>query len=344
VAVATVIGDKLMSKRKKGTVGVVGLGIMGGAFARNLLADGWRVVGYDIDPLRRRALAKAGVEIAADTGGVAGAARTIITSLPNPAALKAIVAAIAGARARPLVIVEAGTFALADKLKAARALAAAGHLMLDCPISGTGAQAKTRDIVVYASGDRKAIKRLRPLFAGFARSAHDLGALGNGSRMKYVANLLVAINNVAAAEAMVLGIKAGLKPQTIYDMVTSGAGNSRIFELRAPMMVRNRYDDPTMKVALWQKDMQVIGEFAQALRCPTPLFTATRPIYDAALAGGHAEHDTAAVCAVLEAKAGVRRKAAKAGVRRATRTADLAPAIRRDPPPRRKSPKRKVNS
>jgi putative dehydrogenase len=211
--------------KPKGTVGVVGLGIMGGAFARSLLADGWRVVGYDIDPARRRALAKAGVEIAGDTEHLAGTARTIIASLPDPAALEATVAAIVGARVRPLVINEAGTFALADKLKAGRALAAAGHVMLDCPVSGTGAQARAKDIVVYASGDRKAIKRLRPVFAGFARAVYDLGALGNGSRMKYVANLLVAINNVAAAEAMVLGIKAGLAPQTVYEMVTSGAGN-----------------------------------------------------------------------------------------------------------------------
>jgi putative dehydrogenase len=297
--------------KKKGTVGVVGLGIMGGAFAKSLLADGWRVVGFDIDPARRRALARAGVEIAADAGHLAGAVRTIIASLPDPAALAQTVAAIVAARVRPLLIIETGTFALADKLKAARSLKAAGHVMLDCPISGTGAQAKTKDIVVYASGDRKAIKRLRPVFAGFARAAHDLGALGNGSRMKYVANLLVAINNVAAAEAMVLGIKAGLEPQIIYDMVASGAGNSRIFELRGPMMVRNRYDDATMKVSTWQKDMHVIGEFANALRCPTPLFSATEPIYAAALASGHGADDTASVCAVLEAKAGVKRRKAK---------------------------------
>jgi 3-hydroxyisobutyrate dehydrogenase-like beta-hydroxyacid dehydrogenase len=307
----------MRAAKPRGSVGVVGLGIMGGAFARNLIADGWRVVGYDIDPARRRALARIGVDVAADTEEVAGAVPTIITSLPSAAALEATVAAIVRARTRPLVIVDTGTFALADKLKAARALKAAGHVMLDCPISGTGAQAKAKakDIVVYASGDRKTIKRLRPLFAGFAREAHDLGALGNGSRMKYVANLLVAINNVAAAEAMVLGIKAGLKPQAIYDMVTSGAGNSRIFELRAPMMVRNRYDTPTMTVAVWQKDMQVIGEFAAALACPTPLFGATGPIYAAALAAGHAADDTASVCAVLEARAGVKRgkKAKKAG-------------------------------
>src|SRR5207302_790308 len=303
--------------KKEGTVGVVGLGIMGGAFARNLVADGWRVIGHDIDPGRRRALVKASIEIAADTDHLAGAVRTIITSLPDPAALEATVAAIVGARVRPLVIIETGTFALSDKLDAARALKAAGHVMLDCPISGTGAQAKTKDIVVYASGDRKAIKRLRPIFAGFARATHDLGALGNGSRMKYVANLLVAINNVASAEAMVLGLKAGLDAQTVFEMVRSGAANSRVFELRAPMMVRDRYDDASMKISVWQKDMAVIGEFAHSLGCPTPMFDASVPIYERAMRSGHSEHDTAAVCAVLEKMAGVKRQ--KAAPRRARR-------------------------
>ena len=144
----------------------------------------------------------------------------------------------------------------------------AGHVMLDCPVSGTGSQAKIKDLVIYASGDSKAIRRLRPLFAGFSRATHDLGAFGNGSRMKYVANLLVAINNVASAEAMVLGIKAGLDPQTVLEMVTSGAGNSRVFELRAPMMVKDRYDDATMKISVWQKDMAVIGEFARQIGVP----------------------------------------------------------------------------
>jgi 3-hydroxyisobutyrate dehydrogenase-like beta-hydroxyacid dehydrogenase len=205
------------------------------------------------------------------------------------------------------VIVEASTFALADKTRAERALGKAGHVMLDCPVSGTGAQAKVKDLVIYASGNSRAIRRLRPLFATFARAVHDLGASGNGSRMKYVANLLVAINNVASAEAMVLGLKAGLDARTVFEMVASGAGNSRVFELRAPMMVKDRYDDPTMKVSVWQKDMAVIGEFARELECPTPMFDATVPVYDKAMRTGHAEHDTAAVCAVLEAMAGVKR-------------------------------------
>src|SRR6201994_3356558 len=201
----------------KGKVGGVGLGIMGGAFAHNLVAAGWRVCGYDIDPARRRALARAGVEIARDVQALAAEVPTIITSLPKPAALDATVAAIVTADVRPHVIIEASTFTIDDKLKAERTLRKAGHVMLDCPVSGTGAQAKVKDLVIYASGDRQAIRRLRPLFAGFARAVHDLGAFGNGSRMKYVANLLVAINNVASAEAMVLGLKAGLDAQTVFD-------------------------------------------------------------------------------------------------------------------------------
>ena len=296
-----------MAKR----VGVVGLGIMGGAFAHNLAKAGWRVVGFDIDPARNRAMARAGVHIASDVAKLAREAPTIITSLPKPAALDATVTAIVKAGVSPRLIVEASTFTIEDKRNAERVLRKAGHVMLDCPVSGTGTQAKAKDLAIYASGDSKSIRKLRPLFSAFARAVHDLGAFGNGSRMKYVANLLVAINNVASAEAMVLGLKAGLPARTVFEMVRTGAGNSRVFELRAPMMVSNRYDHPSMKVSVWQKDMAVIGDFARQLRCPTPMLDATVPIYNKAMRIGHAEHDTAAVCAVLEKAAGVKRRRRK---------------------------------
>jgi len=301
-----------MAKQNKGAVGVIGLGIMGGAFAENLAAAGWRVIGYDIAPARRRALAKKGVEIAADAGEVARAAPTIILSLPKPAALAVTASAIIKAGVPRRLVIEASTFKLEDKAAAEATLRKAGHVLLDCPVSGTGIQAKVKDLLIYASGGTAEIKKLRPLFADFTRAVHDLGEFGNGSRMKYVANLLVAIHNVASAEALVLGIKAGLPPQLVYEEVKSGAGNSRVFELRAPMMVKGRYDEPTMKVSIWQKDMDVIGSFAQALGAPTPLFSATLPIYAAAMAMGYGEQDTAATCAVLEAMAGVKRGKAAA--------------------------------
>jgi 3-hydroxyisobutyrate dehydrogenase-like beta-hydroxyacid dehydrogenase len=306
-----------MAAAGKGAVGVVGLGIMGGAFAQNLVAAGWRVVGYDINAARCRAMARAGVEIAADAGDVARRVSTIITSLPSPKALAATVAAIVKAEAPRRVIVEASTFTIEDKTAAERTLRRAGHVLLDCPMSGTGAQARVKDLVVYASGGTAEIKKLKPMFAAFTRAVHDLGAFGNGSRMKYVANLLVAIHNVASAEAMVLGIKAGLPAQLVYDLAKSGAGNSRVFELRGPMMVKDRYDHPTMKISVWQKDMDVIGGYARKIGVPTPMFDASSAIYQKARRSGYDDQDTAAVCAVLEKMAGVKRGRAKRRRRRA---------------------------
>jgi L-threonate 2-dehydrogenase len=306
-----------MARTKKGTVGIVGLGIMGGAFARNLIAAGWRVVGFDIAGDRRRAMTKAGVDVRSDAGEVAGEAPTLILSLPSPAALAATVAAIVKAGVRRRVVIEASTFKLEDKLAAQAALQKAGHVLLDCPVSGTGFQAEIKDLVIYASGGAAEIKRLRPLFADFTRVLHDLGEFGNGSRMKYIANLLVAIHNVASAEALVLGMKAGLPPELVYEEIKVGAGNSEVFRLRAPMMVKGRYDKPTMKVAIWKKDMDVIGSFAQSLGAPTPLFSATLPIYAAAMSTGYAMQDTASTCAVLEAMAGIKRGKTKAKRKRA---------------------------
>jgi len=308
-----------MASGTKGAVGIIGLGIMGGAFAQSLVGEGWRVVGYDIDSARRRAMARLGVEIATDAADVARKARTIITSLPSPRALAITVDAIVKSRVPRRVVVEMSTFTIEDKAKAESALRKAGHVLLDCPVSGTGAQAKVKDLVVYASGGTAEIKRLRPMFAAFTRAVHDIGAFGNGSRMKYVANLLVAINNVASAEAMVLGMKAGLPPQLICDLIKTGAGNSRVFELRAPMMVKNDYHDATMKISVWQKDMAVIGGYAKHIRVPTPMFDASKAIYNKALRSGHAAEDTAAVCAVLEAMAGLKR-GRKKGTRRKSRT------------------------
>jgi putative dehydrogenase len=297
----------MAAAKNKGTVGVIGLGIMGGAFARNMAAAGWRVVGYDISAARRREAERAGVEIASGAADVAAKVPTVITSLPKPHALMETVRAIAAAKLKRVVIVEMSTFAIADKEKAERVAAKAGHVMLDCPVSGTGSQAQARDLVFYASGDSAAIKRLRPMFEAFGRHVYDVGAFGNGCKIKYVANLLVAIHNVASAEAMVLGMKAGLPPQLIFDLVKAGAGNSRVFELRAPMMVKGNYKNVTMKIDVWDKDMRVIGDYARKIKVPTPMFDATKPLYIKAMKSGLGAQDTAAVCAVLEKMAKVKR-------------------------------------
>ena len=282
------------------TVGIVGLGIMGSAIARNLIERGWKVIGYDIDAGKRAELAQAGVAIAGGVDQVARDAAIIMTSLPTPAAVADVAQAIADSGQPPRIVLELSTLAIADKLRFESILKQAGHIALDCPLSGTGAQAKNRDLIVYASGDSDAIARCAPLFVDFARQSADLGVFGNGSRMKFVANHLVAINNVATAEAMILAQRAGLDPQMVVDMVGPGAGGSRMFQMRAPMMVEGRYEPATMKVSTWKKDMAIIAEFADDVGCATPLFTLTQPVYTEAMAMGLGDQDTAAVFEVLK--------------------------------------------
>ena len=282
------------------TVGIVGLGIMGSAIARNLVDRGWRVVGFDIDEAKRAELAAAHVVIAADVTQVTRDAPIVMTSLPTPAAVEETANVIADSGQAPRIVIELSTLAIVDKLRFEHILTKAGHIALDCPLSGTGAQAQNRDLVVYASGDSNAIARCAGLFSDFAKQSADLGRYGNGSRMKFVANHLVAIHNVATAESMVRAQRAGLDPKTVVEMVGPGAGGSRMFQMRAPMMVDGVYEPATMKVSTWKKDMAIIAEFADDVGCSTPLFTSTQAVYTEAMAMGLGDQDTAAVFEVLK--------------------------------------------
>ena len=284
-------------------VGVIGLGIMGSAMAANLVRAGFAVHGYDVLAARRAALKKIGGRPAGSVSGL-NSCKVIVTSLPSAAALHAVSRQLRG---KGTIVIETSTLPIDEKVSARDTLKKAGIVLLDCPLSGTGAQARTKDLVVLGSGDRAAFSRIVDVLKGFARAHHYLGAFGNGSKMKFVANLLVAIHNVSAAEAFVLGMKAGLDASTMLRVLGDSAASSRMLQVRGPQMVAGRYRDATMKVEVWQKDMKIIGEFAAAHGVPTPLFNASAAIYNAAMAQGFAAQDTASVCAVLEALAGVKR-------------------------------------
>ena len=299
------------SKRSKAPVGVIGLGIMGGAMARNLVKAGFRVIGYDVRPQTRRALARAGCAMARSNTQVAQTAAVVITSLPSVAALERVSEELAASGARKLIVIETSTMPLEARLAAQQRLAGAGITLLDCPLSGTGAQARTGDLSVLASGPRAAVARCVPVFEAFARSHHYLGPFGAGTKMKLAANLLVAIHIVAAAEALTLARKAGLDAATTLRVLSDGAGDSRMLRVRGPMMVSQDYSDASMKTGLWQKDMDIIARYAAQVGAPTPVFLASAPLYTAAVASGFDLQDTASVCAVLSAMAGLQKRARK---------------------------------
>jgi 3-hydroxyisobutyrate dehydrogenase-like beta-hydroxyacid dehydrogenase len=292
-------------------IGMIGVGIMGSAMSANLLKTGYEVIGYDVSARQLDGFVRAGGSRAGSCREVAQQADVIITSLPSGEALLQVVNArdgLVAAQKKDLILIETSTLTLEDKQVAYNSLSAAGVEMLDCPLSGTGAQAVKKDIVVYASGNQTACEHCDAIFNGFSRANYYVGEFGMGTKMKLVANLLVTIHNVSAAEAFVLGMKAGLDPEMLLKAVSDGGGTSRMFEVRGPLMVAGKYDKATMKVDMHQKDINIISEFAKKLNCPTPMLSAAAQIYTAALANGYAKHDTASVCAVLEEMAGTKRE------------------------------------
>jgi 3-hydroxyisobutyrate dehydrogenase-like beta-hydroxyacid dehydrogenase len=285
-------------------VGVIGLGIMGGAIGRNLVAAGKEVCGFDPDPDRCDAARSSGVKICGSAAAVAADADVVLTSLPSAAALDGVAAELAATardEQRPgLIVAELSTLPLDCKLANRDSLAKSGVTLLDCPLSGTGAQAAVGDVVIYASGDEAACMTCEPVFLGFGRSCPYLGEFGNGTRMKFIANLLVAVHNVVTAEAILLGVRSGLDPKTICEVAGAGAGGSRVFDLRGPLMAERCYEPATMKLEIWQKDMKLIREFAEASGTATPVFSASAPIYTAAVEAGRGHEDTAAVYEILQ--------------------------------------------
>ena len=293
--------------RKKRAVGILGLGIMGSAMAANLMRAGFRVTGYDPLEACRRRHARAGGIVAKSAREAADSASILISSLPSSKALESNSRIVSGRK----IVVETSTLPIKVKEQARRRLTKAGATLLDCPLSGTGAQARAGDLVVFGSGSRAAYRRTLPVLKGFSRSQYYLGRFGNGSKMKFAANLLVAIHNVSSAEAVILARRSGLPAALAVQVLGDGAGASRMLQVRGPLMVRRRYLPATVTLETWRKDMKIIGEFVRGLGSPAPLFSATRAIYREAMAQGRAKQDTAAVCAVLERRARPSKRGAK---------------------------------
>lgn len=284
------------------SVTVIGLGIMGGAIARHLAAAGRDVLGIDPSDEARAAADEHGLATAAAPAGLDGHAGPVILCLPDAASARAVAVALASLTA-PRLVIETSTLGLDEKREVADTLHAAGHRVLDCPISGTGAQMARKDVVVYASGEAGALQEAEELLTLFCRQVLKLGAFGNGTRMKLIANHLVAVHNVAAAEAVLLGKRAGFDLATLQAAIGVGAGNSTMFEVRGPSIAEQRYEPAAMKLSLWAKDMALITGFARRLGAATPLLDAVSPLYAEALAEGRGDQDTAAVAEVLRAHA-----------------------------------------
>ena len=277
------------------TVGIIGLGIMGTAYAKNLIEHGVAVAGTDPLADARQRLTDLGGTPHEKTGDWLGACDLVILALVSPVVLREVCTELADILSPGQVVLETGTFALVDKEAAHEILAAKGVHLLDCPVSGLGAQAYVGDIVMMASGDPVAVAQARPYMEHFTKKVIEAGAFGMGSRLKYVANHAVALHNTAAAETLSYANALGLDPAVTYDMLSSGAGQSKMSDLRMPMMISGDYEPPTASLKMFEKDLSVIGDDLRRLDLHVPLFEAVDRLYKEAMARVPDTHDAAAV-------------------------------------------------
>ena len=289
-------------KHQSKRVGLIGLGTMGGIIARALIQSGYEIVGYDPAAKARAGLRRAGGRALASNVEVARQAQMLISSLPSTAALHAVVADLVQAGDLPhrQIIIETSTLPLAEKLSAAAALHKHGWLMVDAPISGTATPNPKQNWIIYLSGTQAACREAAALASAFTLQAPRVGPFGAGTKLKLAANHLVAIYNVAYAEMVTFCRQMGLDPAVALEhMGNSPYIGTGAMRLRVPLMIARQYQPATMKMILWQKDMQIISDMAREVHCPTPLLDTCHSLYTAAMAMGLGESDTAATAEVL---------------------------------------------
>lgn len=282
------------------TIGFIGVGKIGMPISENLIKSGRRVVGY-----RRSSLAefeKIGGVPARSSADVGAQADIVFSCLPSTEALDDAVQGPRGLvhTARPgQILVELGSHPLPAKRRHIAPLAQKGATFIDGEVSGTPGMVAAKKGAIYLAGDAAACKKLEAVVAGFADSCFYFGEFGAASRVKLVSNLLVAIHIAATAEAMALGLKAGVNVPLMIEAIASGSGSSTQFGIRAPWMAEQRFLPAQGTVPALQRYSGMIGEFADSVGVATPMLDCATALYDRFMAMGFGEFDVAKVVEVV---------------------------------------------
>jgi 3-hydroxyisobutyrate dehydrogenase len=276
--------------------------------ALNLAKQGFPLIVHDIDPAKVEPLRARGATVAESPERVAAAADRTISMVETTAQAEAVIAGergiVRGARSGHIVI----SMSTIDPLVARRladVLGARGVAMLDAPVSGGTERAQSGELSIIVGGAAETFEACRDLFKAMGTKIFHVGALGQGLAMKLVNNMLVQVNMVAVAEALVMGVKAGLDPRTIYEVVRVSTGTSSAFERGVPRILARDFS-PAGTVDISFKDQELETAFAKQLGAPLLLANVSQQVYQMARAAGLGKQDGTAIIQVLERLAGVK--------------------------------------
>ena len=290
-----------------GPVGFIGLGAMGGPMALNLAKNGFALVVLDVVPAKVGPLRERGARVAGTPADVAADVERTIVMVETTAQAESVIAGehgiIRSARPGHIVICMSTIDPFAAR-RLGEQLAARGVAMLDAPVSGGTVRAQSGELSIIAGGPQDTFDACGDLFKAMGAHVFHVGGLGQGLAMKLVNNMLGQVARVAIAEAMILGVKAGLDPRTIYEVVRVSTGTSHAFETGVPRILARDFT-PGGTVDITFKDQELETAFAKQLGVPLLLANVTQQVYQMARAAGQNKEDGMSVIKVLERLAGV---------------------------------------
>jgi 3-hydroxyisobutyrate dehydrogenase len=323
-----------MAKAKsKGAVGVIGLGSMGLGVARTLLNKGFTVYAFDVRPQVLRDFARAGGKPCATPGQVGAKAPVVIVLVVNAEQTREVLFGRNGAAskmARGSVVIASATVAPSIAEEIGAQLKASGIHMIDAPVSGGAAKAAIGQLSIMASGTRESFAGAEPVLEAIAAKVYRLGeAPGMGSKVKMINQLLAGVHIAASAEAMALGIRAGVDPNVLYEVICNSAGSSWMFQNRVPHILAGDYT-PLSAVNIFVKDLGIVVDSARKFVFPVPLTSTAHQLFIMAGAHGHGLEDDSAVVKVFQTLSGIslpeKRTARKPATKKSARK---TPAARR---------------
>ena len=282
-------------------IGLIGLGAMGGAYAKHLLKNNFKCFGIDLDKNNiLKFIELGGQEITYDE--LFNKVEIVLTSLPSLNAYKDVLNNLKrlGKNNPKKIILDMNTISIDDKNMFKNEIIGLNIDMLDSPVSGTGAQAWEADLTVFASGSKELIDKCMNIFKAFSKEVINVGSFGNGMKFKILANLLVTIHNTAAAEALRLGELAGLDQDMIFKVLGNSAATSVMLQKRMPLMINKNYEPPTASYNIFLKDVDIIRNFIKDNNVTLPTFEGSAKIYDKAEKTLSKNWDTASVYEVLK--------------------------------------------
>ncbi|MBM4301431.1 MAG: NAD(P)-dependent oxidoreductase [Deltaproteobacteria bacterium] len=286
----------------KHKIGFMGLGIMGVPMAANLLKAGYPVMVYNRSPEKGEPLVKRGAGLASHPKAMARAADVIIAMVTGPEALQDLLwgpNGAGGAFNHSKVFINMSSVSPGYTRELARELELSGVTFIDAPVSGTKKPAEDGALVILAAGPQDKVKALEPVFLAMGKKVIYCGAAGQGSMMKMFVNLLLGVMMEGFAEALNLGKLGGLDMDAMLETVFSGAMNSPMFQVKAPLLKENRYPAafPLKHLA---KDCKFVVDTAFELGAPAPVAHTILHLYRAGVAQGWGDEDISAIAKVLE--------------------------------------------